>query len=124
MPHGFRIATLPLFLSRASRKRYLAEELEQPRRWWFVSFCDDNGQLGSCIVRAQGELTAVQRTVDLGICPMTEYALERYKHNTRQVSAYALGWRDMKKIPDDMRNRLIPVKELCKRLDGRGVWGG
>ena len=48
----------------------LREERQQPRRWFYLSFVDNYGFLGAAVVRAQGELTAIQRTKDLGIYPL------------------------------------------------------
>jgi hypothetical protein len=70
----------------------------------------------SPIVRAHGELTAIQVTRDLGICP-----LEPDAYIPNDVMCTPLNWRDMKRIPTDLRNRLLSEAEMRSRLDGKRV---
>lgn len=47
----------------------LAEEAKQPVQWWYLSFGDETGFLGGCVVRAQGGQSAIRRSHQLGINP-------------------------------------------------------
>jgi hypothetical protein len=94
----------------------LREERQQPRRWFYLSFVDNSGFLGAAVVRAQGELTAVQRTKDLGIYPLGPDA-----YIPNDVMCTPLNWRDMKRIPKDLRDRLLTEGEVRERLEGKRV---
>ena len=91
-------------------------EQKQPRRWFHLSFINSRGFLGAAIVRAHGELTAIQVTRDLGICPLGPDA-----YIPNDVMCTPLNWRDMKRIPADLRNRLLSEAEMRSRLDGKRV---
>ena len=91
-------------------------EQKQPRRWFHLSFINNRGFLGAAIVRAHGELTAIQVTRDLGICPLGPDA-----YIPNDVMCTPLNWRDMKRIPADLRNRLLSEAEMRSRLDGKRV---
>ncbi len=41
----------------------------RPERWWWLSFADEDGFRGVCIVRARGLVPAIARTHLLGINP-------------------------------------------------------
>src|ERR1017187_10336159 len=53
----------------AKRTCLIAEERRHSPRWFYLSFATDYEFLGAAIARANGLLTAVQRTTDLGINP-------------------------------------------------------
>jgi hypothetical protein len=67
-------------------------------------------------VRAQGELTAVHRTKDLAIHPLGPDA-----YIPNDVMCTPLNWRDMKRIPKDLRDRLLTEAEVRERLEGKRV---
>ena len=54
----------------SKQRKAIEAELQRKRRWYYISFANSEGHLGSAIVRAHGELTAIQVTRDLGICPL------------------------------------------------------
>lgn len=51
------------------RNELLAKESHEPVGWWWLSFADDDGFRGACIVKAHGFLTAVMLTHALNINP-------------------------------------------------------
>lgn len=97
--------------TKSHQLKLIAEELKQKRRWYYMSFADYNGHRGSVIVRAHGEITAEMRARELGIHPGAGKGIG-------DVVAMALSWRDMQKIPQDLRNRLLSEREVQKRLEG------
>jgi hypothetical protein len=67
-------------------------------------------------VRARSEPTAIQRTKDLGICPLGPKA-----YIPNDVMVTPLTREDMKRIPADLRNRLLSDAEMRSRLGGKRV---
>ena len=51
------------------KRQLLAAEKSQPADWWYLSFADEGGFLGACVLRAPGMATAIQRSHQLGINP-------------------------------------------------------
>lgn len=47
----------------------IRHELQEPERWFWVSFADEDGFRGACIVRAHGLVTATMETHRRGINP-------------------------------------------------------
>src|ERR1039457_704740 len=91
----------------AKRTCLIAEERRHSPRWFYLSFATDYEFLGAAIARANGLLTAVQRTTDLGINPGGE------------VMCIPFNRRDMKRIPADLRNRLLSQAEVLEHLEGK-----
>jgi hypothetical protein len=93
-----------------------ADEMTRPRRWHYLSFINSQGFLGAAIVRAHGKYTAIERTRELGICPLGPDA-----YIPNDVAGCALSWRDMQRIPGDLRDRLLTRDEVIERLEGKGA---
>ena len=51
----------------SKQRKAIEAELKRKRRWYYISFANSQGHLGSAIVRAHGELTAEQRCRELKI---------------------------------------------------------
>ena len=63
-------------ISARKKAQAIAEERKHPARWWFLSFATDYEFLGAAILRAFGEVTAVERATELGINPLTAPAVD------------------------------------------------
>src|ERR1035437_11103801 len=98
-------------MAASKQRKALEAELQRKRRWYYISFANVEGHLGSAIVRAHGELTAEQRCRELNIHPGNGPGIG-------DVVCMALGWRDMQRIREDLRNRLLSEKEVLDRLEG------
>jgi hypothetical protein len=92
----------------ARRALLIAEERQHKARWIYLSFATGYEFLGAAIVRGHGFLTAIQRASDLNINP------------GGGVMSRALNWRHMKRIPADLRNRLLSKEEVDTRLEVLG----
>lgn len=79
-----------------------AEEAEQPLRWFYMSFVDEDrgGFLGACVVEARGMLDATMQTHASGINPGGEVL-------TIEVEEGAI-----ENFPEPMRNRLLSRADL------------
>jgi len=95
--------------SRTKRARLIAEERKHTVRWFYLSFATDTAFLGSAIVRAHGIETAKQRASELNANPGGE------------VMCVALTRKNMKRIPVDIRNRLLNEQGVRVRLEGKSV---
>ena len=107
-PHGY---TLGERMRRAKGARcalLIAEERQHKARWFYLSFATGYEFLGAAIVRGHGFLTSIQRASDLNINPGGE------------VMDRPLNWRHMKRIPVDLRNRLLSREEVDTRLEVLG----
>jgi hypothetical protein len=94
----------------ANRARLIAEERRHSPGWFYLSFATDYEFLGAAVVRAQGFLTAVQRASGLGINPGGDV-----------VCQGPIPRKDLHRVPDDLRNRLLTEAEVRKHLEGTGV---
>jgi hypothetical protein len=92
----------------ARRALLIAEERQHKACWIYLSFATGYAFLGGAIVRGHGFLTAIQRASDLNINPGGE------------VMHRPLNWRHMKRIPTDLRNRLLSKEEVETRLEVLG----
>src|ERR1035438_4317445 len=72
----------------SKQRKAIEAELHRKRCWYYISFANSEGHLGSAIVRAHGELTAIQRCRELNIHPGNGPGIG-------DVVCMALGWRDM-----------------------------
>lgn len=54
---------------KARRDKLLKEEASQPESWWWLSFAGDEGFIGAILTKANGFISAVQKTHTLGINP-------------------------------------------------------
>jgi hypothetical protein len=93
----------------------LTAELAQPRHWFYLSFANDSEFLGGVIVEAHGVVTATQRADQLGISPPD------YLRKKATVLSWKLEGENLRKVPLDLRNKLISEQELMERLDGKGA---
>ena len=89
------------------RARLLAEEGRHSLGWFYLSFATEYEFLGATIVWAHGLLTAVERASDLGINPGGE------------VMCCLIPRRNLRRVPADLRNRLLSEGEVRKRLAGK-----
>lgn len=53
------------------------ESAGQPRRWWWLSFCGDEGFRGVAIVQGRGIIGAIRQARRLGINPGGVFMLDR-----------------------------------------------
>ena len=107
-PHGYTLGERMLRAKGARRALLIAEERQQKARWFYLSFATSYEFLGAAIVRGHGFLTAIQCASDLNI------------HPGGGVMHRRLNWRHMKRIPADLRNRLLTKEEVDTRLDVLG----
>jgi hypothetical protein len=92
----------------ARRALLIAEERQQKARWFNLSFATGYEFLGAAIVRPHGFLTAIQCASDLNINP------------GGGVMHRPLNWRHTKRIPADLRDRLLSGEEVETRLEVLG----
>ena len=85
----------------------MADESRRSLGWFYLSFASDYQFLGAAIVWAHGILTAVERASRLGINPGGE------------VLCYAIPRQYLRRVPPDLRNRLLSEAEVRKRLAGK-----
>jgi hypothetical protein len=107
-PYGYTLGERMLRAKGARRAVLIAEERQQKARWFYLSFATGYAFLGAAIVRGHGFLTAIQAASDLNINPGGE------------VMDRPLNWRHMKRIPTDLRNRLLSKEEVDTRLEVLG----
>ena len=107
-PHGYTLGERMLRAKGARRALMIAEERQHKARWFYLSFATGYAFLGAAIVRGHGFLTAIQRASDLNINP------------GGGVMDRPLNWRHMKRIPADLRNRLLSGEEVDTRLEVLG----
>jgi hypothetical protein len=86
------------FSLRAFEKSF---QRQQKSRWIYLSFATGFAFLGAAIVRGHGFLTAIQRASDLNINP------------GGGVMSRALNWRHMKRIPANLRDRLLSGEDVA-----------
>jgi hypothetical protein len=91
------------------RARLLAEERRHSLGWFYLSFATGHEFLGAAIVWAHGLLTAVERASDLGINPGGE------------VMCCPIPRKNLRRVPADLRNRLLSETEVRKRLEGKRI---
>jgi hypothetical protein len=91
------------------RARLLAEEGKQSLGWFYLSFATDHRFLGASIVWAHGILTAVERASHLGINPGGE------------VLCCPIPRKHLRRVPEDLRHRLLSEAEVRKRLAGKRI---
>src|SRR5580704_10603920 len=94
-PHGYTLGERMRRAKGARLALLIAEERQHKARWFYLSFATGYEFLGAAIVRGHGFLTAIQRASDLNISP------------GGGVMDRPLNWRHMKRIPPDLRNRLL-----------------
>ena len=107
-PHGYTLGERMLRAKGARRAVLITEERQHKARWFYLSFATGYEYLGAAIVRGHGFLTAIQRASDLNINP------------GGGVMHRPLNWRHMKRIPADLRDRLLSAEEVETRLDVLG----
>jgi hypothetical protein len=107
-PHGYTLGERMRRAKGARLALLIAEERQHKARWFYLSFATGYAFLGAAIVRGYGFLTAIQRATDLNINP------------DGGVMSRALNWRHMKRIPTDLRNRLLSKEEVDTRLEVLG----
>jgi hypothetical protein len=90
---------------RGGKGSLTAEEKKQPL-WHYLSF---DRFLGAVIVEARSERGAIRRATNLDINPGGD------------IMCIPLNADDMKRIPADLRNRLLSEAEVRRRLDGKSV---
>lgn len=83
---------------KARRAQILTDESQQPLRWFYLSFVNENGFAGAAIVEAKGMAHAIEKAHALGINPGGEVA-------GCEVPQDAL-------IPEQAKNRLLSLNEL------------
>jgi len=103
-PHGYTLGERMRRAKGARRALLIAEERQHRARWFYLSFATGYEFLGAAIVRGHGFLTAIQRASDLNI------------NSGGEVMDRPLNWRHMKRIPADLRNRLLRKEEVDTRL--------
>src|ERR1700722_9395097 len=94
-PHGYTLGERMRRAKGARRALLITEERQHKARWFYLSFATGYAFLGAAIVRGHAFLAAIQRASDLNINP------------GGGVMSGALNWRHMKRIPADLRNRLL-----------------
>jgi hypothetical protein len=107
-PHGYTLGERMLRAKGARRALLIAEERQHKARRIYLSFATGYEFLGAAIVRGHGFLTAIQRASDLNINP------------GGGVMDRPLNWRHMKRIPANLRNRLLSKEEVDTRLEVLG----
>jgi len=80
------------------KTQILTDELNQPLRWFYLSFAVDDRFYGAAIVEAPGEAHAIQRTHQLGINPGGEVAI------------FAVP--DGAPLPEAAKNRLLSKSDI------------
>jgi hypothetical protein len=96
-------------MSRAGSALLVAEESRQSLGWFYLSFATGYEFRGAIIVWAHGILTAVQRAGELGIDPGGE------------VLCCPVPRRHLRRVPHEMRHRLLSEAELRGILDGKRI---
>lgn len=81
------------------QQRLIAAEMQCSPRWHYLSFADDTGFLGACIVVGYGVITAIQRAHELGINP------------GGNVACVAIDDKDVGRFTYDQCNRLLTKAE-------------
>lgn len=89
------------------RTRLIAEESRRALGWFYLSFAAEDGFLGAIIVWAHGILTAVERASDLGMNPGGD------------VLCCPIPRQHLRRVPADLRHRLLSEAEVRRRLDGK-----
>ncbi len=89
------------------RARLLREEVRRSLGWFYLSFAAGDEFLGATIVWAHGILSALERASELGINPGGE------------VLCCPIPRRLLRRVPADLRDRLLSESEVRKRLAGR-----
>jgi len=89
------------------RTRLIAEESRRALGWFYLSFASERGFLGAIIVWAHGILTAVERASRLGINPGGD------------VLCYPIPRKQLRRVPADLRDRLLSEAEVRRRLEGK-----
>ena len=107
-PHGYTLGERMRRAKGARLALLIAEERQHKARWFYLSFATGYEFLGAAIVRGHGFLTAIQHASDLNINP------------AGGVMHRPLNWRHMKRIPADLRNRLLSKEEVDTRLEVLG----
>jgi hypothetical protein len=107
-PHGYTLGERMRRAKGARRALLIAEERQQKACWFYLGFAIGCAFLGAAIVRGHGFLTAIQRASDLNISP------------GGSVMHRPLNWRHMKRIPADLRDRLLSGEEVDTRLEVLG----
>ena len=107
-PYGYTLGERMRRAKGSRRAVLIAEERQHKARWFYLSFATGYAFLGAAIVRGHGFLTAIQRASDLNINP------------GGGVMHRPLNWRHMKRIPADLRNRLLSKEEVDTRLEVLG----
>ena len=107
-PHGYTLGERMRRAKGARRALLITEERQRKARWIYLSYATGYEFLGAAIVRGHGFLTAIQRASDLNINP------------GGGVMHRPLDWRHMKRIPADLRNRLLSKEEVDTRLEVLG----
>jgi hypothetical protein len=112
--------------SRRKTKQIMAEESTQPRCWVFLSFINSKGFLGAAIVQAHGKHTAIQRTRELGICPLGKGANVPgrqpqwfWRRFLRVALLDAVAGRILRVVRAPVGLRLFPPRRLTLRLAAR-----
>jgi hypothetical protein len=83
-------------------------------RWWQLSFAAGREFVGSAVVWACGVETAIRRGHALGIDPVPAAAGSEGVEVEVMISP--LSRKDARRVPQDMRNRLIGPEEFRRRL--------
>ena len=94
--------------ARRGGKGSLTAEEKKQLLWHYLSFASDRF-LGAVIVEARSERGAIRRATNLDINPGGD------------IMCIPLNADDMKRIPADLRNRMLSEAEVRRRLDGKSV---
>jgi hypothetical protein len=96
----------PLETMEPRLREKIQKELKEPARLWYLSFADESGWKGACIVPAAGILTAVLVCNRLGINPGGE------------VLAIPVPDHVAPLLPRETVGRLLTIKDMDRYFDG------
>ena len=111
-----------------TREQVLAEESRQPKRWWYVSFADEDRRLwlGGSVVFACGALHAVQETWKLAVNPGGSFMAVKIKNElvpSAEYHALLLNQNDLetmwgRTVKVGMRTGELVIEEEKDGTDG------
>jgi len=90
----------------ATRRKLEEAEASHRLGWYYLSFATEYQFLGAAVVQARGPFTAETRCRELKI------------HPGGHVIVNDLNWRDLKRIPEKLRNRLLSQHQVLLYLEG------